>query len=173
MQKNNIMKERIKNTLELQKKQIAESEHLSQDEKLQLTELVSEAAECTNGYEGEEKVQRVAETTFHVTTAMTKVMQQLAENNDLTKELDSTMKQSAQKDIERDQKLSQIISNIEQVATAVQSSPKRDIKDLNWKDTMKLVLVKPWIWVFFAIFVFSPKCIELVQLLVDKFKLGN
>ena len=50
------MKERIKNALELQKKQIVESEHLSQDEKLQLTELVSEAAECTNGYDGEDKV---------------------------------------------------------------------------------------------------------------------
>ena len=167
------MKERIKNALELQKKQIVESEHLSQDEKLQLTELVSEAAECTNGYDGEDKVQRVAETTFHVTTAMTKVMQQLAENNDLTKELDYAMKQSAQKDIERDQMLNQIISNVKKVATVVQSSPKRDIKDLNWKDTIKLVLVKPWIWVFFAIFAFSPKCVELVHLLIDKFKLGN
>ena len=55
----------------------------------------------------------------------------------------------------------------------MQSSPKRDIKDLNWKDTAKLILVKPWIWVFFAIFVFSPKCVELVHLLIDKFKLGN
>ena len=173
MQKSKDMTERIKNALELQKKQIVESEHLSQDEKLQLTELVSEAAECTNGYDGEDKVQRVAETTFHVTTAMTKVMQQLAENNDLTKELDYAMKQSAQKDIERDQMLNQIISNVKKVATVVQSSPKRDIKDLNWKDTIKLVLVKPWIWVFFAIFVFSPKCIELVHLLIDKFKLGN
>ena len=112
MQKSKDMKERIKNALELQKKQIVESEHLSQDEKLQLTELVSEAAECTNGYDGEEKVQHVAETTFHVTTAMTKVMQQLAENNDLTKELDYAMKQSAQKDIERDQMLNQIVRDI-------------------------------------------------------------
>lgn len=53
---------------------------------------MSEAAECTNGYEESEKVQRVAETTFHVTTAMAKVMEQLAENNDLTKNLDGTMK---------------------------------------------------------------------------------
>ena len=68
-----MMKERIKNALELQKKQIAESGHLTPDEKLQLTELVSEAAECTNGYEEGEKVQRVAETTFHVTTAMTRL----------------------------------------------------------------------------------------------------
>ena len=167
------MKERIKNALELQKKQIAESEHLSQDEKLQLTELVSEAAECTNGYEGEETVQLVAETTFHVTTAMTKVMQQLAENNDLTKELDQTMKTAALNETDRDEKLCKISADIEKVVLNMQSSPKRDIKDLNWKDTAKLILVKPWIWVFFAIFVFSPKCVELVHLLIDKFKLGN
>lgn len=97
-----MIKERIKNTLELEKKQIIESKHLTQDEKLQLTELVSEAAECTNGYEEPEKVQRMAETTFHVTTAMVKVMEQLAENNDLTKQLDQTMKGIDRKESLRD-----------------------------------------------------------------------
>ena len=83
-----MMKEKIKNALELEKQQISGSRHLTPDEKLQLTELVSESAECTNGYEEPEKVQRVAETTFHVTMAVAKMMEQLAENNDLTKNLD-------------------------------------------------------------------------------------
>lgn len=83
------------------------------------------------------------------------------------------MKTAALKETERDEKLCKISADIEKVALNMQSSPKRDIKDLNWKDTAKLILVKPWIWIFFAIFAFSPKCIELVQLLADKFHLGN
>ena len=51
-----MMKEKIKNALDLEKKHISESKHLTPDEKLQLTELVSESAECTNGYEESEKV---------------------------------------------------------------------------------------------------------------------
>lgn len=144
------IKEKIKNVLELEKKQIHDSKYLTPDEKLQLTELVSEAAECTNGYEESEKVQRVAETTFHVTTAMAKVMEQLAENNDLTKQLDSTMKTAVEKD-------KQIESDIKKIAAAVECRQKKDIRDLSWKDVIKLTLVKqPWLWLFLAALVFSP-----------------
>lgn len=163
------MKERIKNALELQKKQISDSAHLTPDEKLQLTELVSEAAECTNGYEEGEKVQRVAETTFHVTTAMAKVMDQLAENNDLTKNLDGTMKKVVENDRSLNDQVGKIGGEVEKISEAVQNRIKRDIRDLGWKDTMKLVLVKPWIWIFLAFFAFSPKCLELAQLAIDRF----
>ncbi len=164
-----MMKERIKNALELQKRQIAESNHLTSDEKLQLTELVSEAAECTNGYEEGEKVQRVAETTFHVTTAMTRLTEQLAENNDLTKELDSTMKAVVLKEDARDKAIGKIGEEVGKIGAAVENRVKRDIRDLNWKDTMKLVLVKPWFWLFLAFFVFSPKCVELFEKFCDRF----
>lgn len=144
------IKEKIKNALELEKRQIYDSKHLTQDEKLQLTELVSEAAECTNGYEESEKVQRVAETTFHVTTAMAKVMQQLAENNDLTKELDETMKTV----IEKEEK---IAFEVQKIAIAVDGRMKKDIRDLNWKNTFKLALVKqPWPWLLLGVIAFSP-----------------
>jgi len=173
-----MIKERIKNTLELEKKQISDSKHLTQDEKLQLTELVSEAAECTNGYEEGEKVQRVAETTFHVTTAMVKVMEQLAENNDLTKQLDETVKGIDRKESLRDtqvikinEDLVKIGASVGKISLAVENRVKRDIRDLGWKDTVKLVMVKPWFWIFLVFFVFSPKCVELVQILIKKF--GN
>ena len=164
-----MMKERIKNALELQKRQIAESGHLTPDEKLQLIELVSEAAECTNGYEEGEKVQRVAETTFHVTTAMTRLTEQLAENNDITKELDSTMKSVVLKEDARDKAIGKIGGDVEKIQAAVENRVKRDIRDLNWKDTMKLVLVKPWFWAFLTFFVFSPKCVELFEKFCDRF----
>ena len=40
---------------------------------------------------------------------------------------------------------------------------KRNIKELNWSDTVKLVLVKPWVWIFASFFVFSPKAVEILQ----------
>lgn len=165
------IKEKIRNALELEKMQIRDSKHLTQDEKLQLTELVSEAAECTNGYEEGEKVQRVAETTFHVTTAMAKVMEQLAENNDLTKQLDVTTKQlgDTMKDaLEKDELIE---TEVKKISDAIQSRAQKDIRDLGWKDTFKLALVKqPWPWLFLGIFVFSPYFPEVWKWLTSLFK---
>lgn len=158
------MKEKIKNALELEKRQISDSKYLTQDEKLQLTELVSEAAECTNGYEESEKVQRVAETTFHVTTAMAKVMEQLAENNDLTKELDSTMKTV----IEKEEKIE---SEVQKIAIAVDGRIKKDIRDLGWKDTLKLALVKqPWPWLLLGIIALTPFGADFFKWIMNLFK---
>lgn len=164
------MKERIKNALELQTNHICESKSLTADEKMQLTELVSEAAECTNGYDEQEKVQRLAETTFHVTTALARVTQQLSENNALTKNLDGTLCEIGKKEAGRDASLKRIDGEVQKISAAVQQAAagKRDIKNLSWKDTAKLVLVKPWVWVFLAFFVFSPKCLELLQIAMKK-----
>lgn len=159
-----MMKERIKNTLELEKQQISSSQHLTQDEKLQLTELVSEAAECTNGYEEAEKVQRVAETTFHVTTAVAKVMEQLAENNDLTKSLDQTMKTV----VEKEEKIEQ---NVQKISEAFDTRAQRDIRDLDWKNTLKLALVKqPLAWIFLMVILFTPYGADFVKFIMGLFK---
>lgn len=159
-----MMKEKIKNALELEKQQISGSKHLSQDEKLQLTELVSEAAECTNGYEEKEKVQRVAETTFHVTMAVAKVMEQLAENNGLTKQLDQTMKAVVEKE-------EKIEAETKKISEAVDSRMRKDIRDLDWKNTLKLALVKqPWPWLFLGIALISPWGGDVVKWFVALFK---
>jgi len=143
---------------------------------LQLTELVSDAAECTNGFTEQEKVQHLSETTFHVTTAMVKVMEQLAENNDLTKNLEEGFTKLEGKISKREEfidglgkKVDGMGQKVDAIQQAVQNRVKRDIRELGWKDTMKLVMVKPWVWIFLAFFVFSPKCIELVQLLINYF----
>ena len=149
------LKEKIKNTLELEKRQINESRYLSSDEKLQLTELVSDAAECTNGFTEQEKVQHLSETTFHITTAFVKVMEQLAENNDLTKNLDDTIKEMNKK--------------VDAVSDIVGNRVKRDVRDLDIKNVVKLILIKPWFWIFLTFFVFSPKCVELAQMIASKF----
>ena len=59
--------------------------------------------------------------------------------------------------------------DVSKISVAVENRVKRDIRDLDWKDTLKLIAVKPWVWIFFVFFVFSPKCVELVQILIKKF----
>ena len=159
-----MMKEKIKNALELEKQQISGSQYLTPDEKLQLTELVSESAECTNGYEEPEKVQRVAETTFHVTMAVAKMMEQLAENNDLTKSLDQTMKTV----VEKEEKIGQ---NVQKISEAVDQRVQKDIRDLDWKNTLKLALVKqPLAWIFLTVILFSPYGADFVKFIMGLFK---
>jgi len=143
------MKEKIKNILDLEKERINKSRFLSADEKLQLAGLVSEAAECTNGLTEQEKIQNLSETTFGITTVIVKVMDQLSENNNLTKSLDEKM--GAIQDM-------------------VHNRVKRDIRDLGWADTIKLCLVKPWIWIFLGVVCFSPKGLEILQMLLQHFQ---
>ena len=45
----------------------------------------------------------------------------------------------------------------------------RKIEDLDWMDTLKLILVKPWIWICVGIIFFSPKGVEIIQLLLNYF----
>lgn len=140
------IKEKIKSIRDLERDRINASHYLSADEKLELTSLVTDAAECTNGYTEQEKVQNISETTFAITTLIVKIMEQLSENNELTKTL-------AQK-----------VDNLSQV---VGNRVKRDIRELSMKDTLKLVFVKPWIWVFLSVICFSPKGLQVLEIVMQ------
>ena len=140
------IKEKIKSIRDLERDRINASHYLSADEKLELTSLVTDAAECTNGYTEQEKVQNISETTFAITTLIVKIMEQLSENNELTKTL-------AQK-----------VDNLSQV---VGNRVKRDIRELSVKDTLKLVFVKPWIWVFLSVICFSPKGLQVLEIVMQ------
>ena len=140
------IKEKIKSIRDLERDRINASHYLSADEKLELTSLVTDAAECTNGYTEQEKVQNISETTFAITTLIVQIMEQLSENNELTKTL-------AQK-----------VDNLSQV---VGNRVKRDIRELSVKDTLKLVFVKPWIWVFLSVICFSPKGLQVLEIVMQ------
>ena len=50
----------IKTLRDMELKQIGESEYLTNGDKILLSKMITEAAECTNGYTPEEKVQHLS-----------------------------------------------------------------------------------------------------------------
>lgn len=120
-----------------------------------------DAAEGTNGLTEHDKIQNVSETTFLLATAMVNLTEQLNENNVLTAKVADKIDAL---ELQRKDSQKKYEDLVEQVRN------KRDIKNLDWKDTMKLVLVKPWFWIFLAVTTFSPKGFEIIQLILDKAK---
>lgn len=118
-----------------------------------------DAAEGTNGLTEHDKIQNVSETTFLLATAMVNLTEQLNENNSLTAKVAEKIDGLEKQRKDSQQKYQDLV---EQVRT------KRDIKNLDWKDTVKLVLVKPWFWIFLAVTTFSPKGLEIIQLLLGQ-----
>lgn len=86
----------------------------------------------------------------------------------MTKQLDTTMKSVIEKEDARDGVLSAVSADVKHISEAVHNRIAKDIRDLNWKDVLKLVLVKPWLWLCLALLSFSPKGVELIATLFDK-----
>ena len=137
-------------------RKIQNSPHFTDDEKMRLTSLVTDAAECTNGLTELEKVQNLSETTFGIVTAIVNLTEQLNQNNSLTKEVRKTLEQFRQQKTE-----------IEMEVRRLEKGQLRyNIKDLHWKDIIKFCFMKPWIWIFLSTATFSPKGIEILNFLV-------
>ena len=153
------IKDKIMVQRDLHLERINKSKSLTNEEKISLTGLVVDAAEGTNGLTEHDKIQNVSETTFLLATAMVNLTEQLNENNSLTAKVAEKIDGLEKQRKDSQQKYQDLV---EQVRT------KRDIKNLDWKDTMKLVLVKPWFWIFLAVTTFSPKGLEIIQLLLGQ-----
>ena len=163
------MKEKIKFQRDLHLERIQKSDALSNEDKVALTNLVVEASEGTNGLTEHDKLQNVSESTFYLTTAIVNLTENLNRNNVLTEKVARRIDEME----DRFQKIDTSIQTIKdenQVKYSdlvAQVQAKRNIKELNWSDTMKLVLVKPWVWIFAAFFVFSPKAIDILQMAIE------
>jgi hypothetical protein len=158
------IKEKIRVQRDLDLKRINESDDLTHDEKVYLTGLVTDAAECTNGYEEHQKVQNLSETTFGIVTLIIKLTEQLNQNNRLTVKLAESM-------TSLDEKITSLNEKYEKTEEYIHKNPKQKwgVENLDWKDTAKLILVKPWVWVCLAALSFSPKCIEMITILLNHF----
>jgi len=163
------MKEKIKFQRDLHLERIQKSNALSNEDKVTLTNLVVEASEGTNGLTEHDKLQNVSESTFYLTTAIVNLTENLNRNNVLTEKV-------ARHISEMDDQFQKIESNIQTMKDegqvkysdlVSQVQAKRNIKELNWQDTIKLVLVKPWVWIFAAFFAFSPNAIEILQKAIE------
>ena len=177
---------------------IKASENFLEEQKQHYIEMVCNAAEGTNGLNQQDKLQNVSESSFERTTMMIGVEEKLLvlenklENNktaidsikeelkDNTKQLktnisqisnsidglSSQIKTMVSQKTSCDQKFAQIASQINQAKTHPQQN---NIENLSWKNIIKLVLVKPWIWITISLISFSPKCLEILHIIIDKF----
>lgn len=160
--------------------------------------MVCNAAEGTNGLNQQDKLQNVSESSFERTTmmigveekllvlenkleknktAIDSIKEELKDNTNQLKtnisqisnsidDLSSEIKTLVHQKNSCDQKFAQIATQLNQTKTP----PKQNnIENLSWKDTIKLVLVKPWIWVAISLISFSPKCLEILHVILDKF----
>lgn len=159
--------------------------------------MVCNAAEGTNGLNQQDKLQNVSESSFERTTmmigveekllvlqnklecnktAIDSIKEELKDNTNQLKTnisqisdsidgLSSQIKTLLSQKTPFVQKSSQISNQLNQTKTSQQNK----IEDLSWIDTIKLVLVKPWIWIAISLISFSPKCIEILHTILDKF----
>ena len=160
--------------------------------------MVCNAAEGTNGLNHQDKLQNVSESSFERTTMMIGVEEKLLvlqnklENNktaidsikeelkDNTNQLKTNISQISEsidglssqikilvsQKTSCDQKFAQIATQLNKTKTSPQQNK---IENLSWKDTLKLLLVKPWIWIAISLISFSPKCIEILHTIIDRF----
>ena len=159
--------------------------------------MVCNAAEGTNGLNHQDKLQNVSESSFERTTmmigveekllvlqnklecnktAIDSIKEELKDNTNQLKTdisqisdsidgLSSQIKTLLSQKISCDQKSSQISNQLNQTKISKQNK----IENFSWKDTLKLILVKPWVWIAISLISFSPKCIEILHTILDKF----
>lgn len=129
--------------------------------------MVTRAAEGTNGLTEKDKIQNISEITFGLATTMPRLVHSINRNNVRTEELHQKVDELESKLSTTTTEISTQLTNITELVK--QAPAKRDIANLDWIDTLKLVLVKPWVWIFGSIICFSPKGIELVTLIINHF----
>ena len=70
--------------------------------------------------------------------------------------------------VEKEEKIEQ---NVQKISEAVNQRVQKDIRDLDWKNTLKLALVKqPLAWIFLIVILFSPYGADFVKFVASLFK---
>lgn len=131
---------------------------------------MTDAAECTNGLSPEEKIQHLSETTFGLMTLIIKVTEQMNRSNNIAESFTETVRKIDDRIKRLEEDDAHFAEEHNKLAFRVsQSKNKRDIRQLDWKNVAKLCIVQPWVWLFLSVVCFSPKGLETVKLLLDRF----
>lgn len=150
-----MMKEKIIIQRDIEIQRLKDSKNLSVEEKMYLTELVSDAAEGTNGLDEKDKIQNVSETSFKLATLMSRV----ADTTNTLPKMNTNLSEINSRLTSAMAQLNERLSCMEHIKLPS-----------NWKDLVKIILLKPWIWICVGIGLFSPHCPELFAFLMQIFK---
>ena len=144
--------------------------------KKQLLTLLDVSTEATNGISLEEKVQRITETIQGMVVSQITFLDSLDKKiaNANQEQCDNCKAMKLANEIE-EQKHKEEIINAWKEANGIKdkvSTPVIDTTKLNVADTVKMVLLKPYCWIFGTIVAFSPYGVDMLNAILKFFSRG-
>ena len=178
---------------------IQESDFLPQKDKQALIEIISDAAECTNGFTEKQKIQGLSETTFDLTRILASLYETVCKNedtiqnnlnsniikmdeklDDLTTKIDvinlnniskmgdltDTTKELCENKVKCHAIHKTICDHIIRLENNAKSQKNKSFENLTFTQILKLILIKPWVWIFLSVICFSPKGLEMISKII-------
>ena len=135
--------------------------------KKQLLKLLDVSTEATNGISLEEKVQKITEAIQGM------IISQITFLDSIDKKIISTHEQRCNEckamklanDVEEQKRQEEII-NAWKEANGIKDKPKQsaiDVRELSIIDTVKMILLKPFVWIFGTVIAFSPYGVDMLN----------
>ena len=135
--------------------------------KKQLLSLLHTASEATNGITLEEKVQKITESILGLVisqiTFLDSVDKKIATANQ--EKCNGCKAMKLANDTEEQKRQEEII-NAWKEANGIKDAPQQanvDVKQLSMSDTVKMILLKPFVWIFGTVVAFSPYGVDMLN----------
>lgn len=174
----------ISDNLEITKNHLLNSELSDEDKNVGL-KLLNISALATNGISMEEKIQKMSESVFCLLSWQIRF---IAKTNELVDKRMNELKESHCHDciaykhaveVEKEKKQKEVVNaylktmgvdSIDQLRTnhATNKQTEKDDEPKTMIDVLKMIFLKPYVYIFLGFAVFSPFAVEIVKLLMGK-----
>lgn len=173
----------IQDESELAKSYVANSD-LDDDYKKTLLRLIHISTLTTNGISPEEKIQKMTEA-IHLlaisqVTFITKIDEKIEKSiqNANIKQCSSCKAMKHANDVEEEEKWKEKLSEYKQKMGITDDNDSKNTQktdetsiqtDISMLDTIKQICLKPYVWIFGSVLVFSPYGMEILKTLIQYF----
>ena len=173
----------IQDESELAKSYVANSD-LDDDYKKTLLRLIHISTLTTNGISPEEKIQKMTEA-IHLlaisqVTFITKIDEKIEKSiqNANIKQCSGCKAMKHAKDVEEEEKWKEKLSEYKQKMGITDDNDSKNTQktdetsiqtDISMLDTIKQICLKPYVWIFGSVLVFSPYGMEILKTLIQCF----
>lgn len=164
----------MQNQSELAKAQVVKSDFMSDDMKKNLLGVISLAAEATNGLSPEEKIQKMTESIFGLAINEVYFFEQI--NRNIIDTIRKTNVEQCQKckamehvlQVEKEEEIKKHIDEYKKKAGIKDGHDKTEDEEdsYTWKQFAMKVLMKPYVWIFASILVFSPYGAQMLDMIL-------
>ena len=141
--------------------------------KKNLLGVISLAAEATNGLSPEEKIQKMTESIFGLAINEVYFFEQI--NRNIVETIRETNVEQCSKckamahviQVEKEEEIKKHIDEYKKKAGIADDGTVKanggEAKDKSWKEVVMEILLKPYVWIFGSILVFSPYGVEMLN----------